>query len=385
MPKGSSYRPGPIDTRHTQATYASGESLREPLPSTLLPSIEQRIQGSGPGEGGKLIPYALPFAANYFGPTEDVPLRLSAEPMVLQHEHCQSEHELGRRQSPHTANGFLSAGDTSQRHTSKGEDEQNDDHQPNRPSMHTSRTRSTNIPPQTEGVSLRPASPMQQTQIPFNEPRLRTAAREIHSNDHEPPFGYSTADPYMDRADEIGLDHGLSGIGHIGRYLKPENWKVGSAPVSPREIESLFQDQREDARNQLQAPSEDDAGLAEEDRQNRVAFTQREWLKTLNVHRFIRNERIKIYEDWMKKNRKLHRAADVILHSDTSSFQDNLTHMINRPPREGDSRARVQRTEAPGLGRTNQRPQAEKFETLDMMNANARKRMYAKENITSPC
>ena len=101
-------------------------------------------------------------------------------------------------------------------------------------------------------------------------------------------------DPYGDRADEIGLLHGIYGFGHLGKLLQPPEWQPGDAPLNPERIEALYLEMREMARSRFQTADANDPNC----QQRQLQFDNE-----LRLHKLLRKERIAVYTTYCKRQR----------------------------------------------------------------------------------
>ncbi|KAI9767347.1 MAG: hypothetical protein M1840_005756 [Geoglossum simile] len=101
--------------------------------------------------------------------------------------------------------------------------------------------------------------------------------------------------PYITRADEIGLYHGIPGLGHLGLDLvPPEPWKAGDEPVNPEEASYLFEQSRQMARAKHERLNID--GMSGEENAKSYGL----WLRDLWKHELIRDHRIDIWNRFVE-------------------------------------------------------------------------------------
>ena len=376
VPRVATYRPGAIDTRHAHEIDASQESIRGPLPTTPLPSVEEILQRHGEGQSAVRTIYRAPerypgpqstHATNQFPFGPGIPQYPPTVPGVLRND-CRGPETRLARPNPQVTNNSLPGYGVYKRRAPISGDNQNLYREPKTRSTHPVGSPSvTNDPLPGDIVFQRPASQLGRVQTASYELGSRCTTHGAPEIGNEPMLGPGSVDLYLDRADEIGLDHGLPGIGYIGYLLTPPDWKTGTKPISPRQAEFLFQAARTQARRWLQAPNEADPRLTAEQREGIIAEARRKWNQSLNADKFIRNERIKIYEDWIERDHRLHRSTDVVKHSDTISSQGDLVHMMARPPRRGDFMARSQKLDTPQASQTHGPTELETFHSLENM------------------
>ena len=100
-------------------------------------------------------------------------------------------------------------------------------------------------------------------------------------------------DPYGERADDIGLSHGIRGVGHLLDLLKPPGWLPGHPPVDPKIIRVLYLNDRDNARSRC--PSDLDVNNPQHQR------LQCEFENELKLHRLLMNERTSVYEQYQQR------------------------------------------------------------------------------------
>ncbi|KAI9778264.1 MAG: hypothetical protein M1839_008288 [Geoglossum umbratile] len=168
------------------------------------------------------------------------------------------------------------------------------------PPQHVSELGAINNPYERTGhqanVSANAASDQQGTKTPpvaFSPVRIGYP-HHLPNGYTAPRTEYTSAstirNPYIARADEIGLYHNIPGLGHLGLELVPPNpWKVGDEPVNPIEASYLFELSRQTARAEHERLDVD--SMAGEEK----VMSHRLWLRDLRKHEFIRDLRIDIW------------------------------------------------------------------------------------------
>ena len=101
-------------------------------------------------------------------------------------------------------------------------------------------------------------------------------------------------DPYGHRADEIGLNHGILSLGHLGDILAPPGWQRGQPPFNQAAIETLYSDARKMARSNLQKPDPHDVAKSKQQ--------DLEWNAQLELDQLLLKERIAVYDRYCKRN-----------------------------------------------------------------------------------
>ncbi|KAH0562519.1 hypothetical protein GP486_002794 [Trichoglossum hirsutum] len=102
--------------------------------------------------------------------------------------------------------------------------------------------------------------------------------------------------PYIRRADEIGLYHNIPGLGHLGLdIVPPKPWKAGDDPVNPEEALYLFEKSRERAR--IEHDKLDIASMSSEER----AKSHEVWLRDLRKDELILHHRLGIWNEFAEK------------------------------------------------------------------------------------
>ncbi|KAI4253416.1 MAG: hypothetical protein LQ352_003708 [Teloschistes flavicans] len=113
------------------------------------------------------------------------------------------------------------------------------------------------------------------------------------------------ADPYQERADEIGLSHRIPGIGHLGDLLIPPDWEPGDDPIHPKKARQLHKEACAAARNRLNASMADSKNLKGSAYEEACQLIDEEWQKNLTLNKVIRDERTKVY--WNHRDEKKQR------------------------------------------------------------------------------
>ena len=120
------------------------------------------------------------------------------------------------------------------------------------------------------------------------------------------------ANPYLRRADEIGLRHQVPGVGHLGNYLVPPGWKEGDLPINPDAAKQLYDLDRQAAVHDLDMSLADQRYLTNEEKEQLAANINYQWRaqllldqtvlsERLLVHRQHQEQRLKKIERWHEK------------------------------------------------------------------------------------
>lgn len=123
----------------------------------------------------------------------------------------------------------------------------------------------------------------------------RQTRRSMHDQVH------SVANPYSERADQIGPSHQIPGIWHLDGLLTPPGWKVGDEPLDPQSAMSLYQAAREEARIFYMTNSEETEHLSPEEQKKRNADRDLQWNLRNQLDQILYAERVNVYKDFEKR------------------------------------------------------------------------------------
>ncbi len=112
------------------------------------------------------------------------------------------------------------------------------------------------------------------------------------------------ANPYLRRADEIGVRHQVPGIGHLGGILVPPGWKEGDSPITPGEAKRLFDFARQAAVNDLNMTLVQQQHLSNEEKDRYVASIDDHWNARLILDQTVLTERVVIYKQHHERQRR---------------------------------------------------------------------------------
>ena len=107
--------------------------------------------------------------------------------------------------------------------------------------------------------------------------------------------------PYFRRADEIGPNHGIPGLGHIGALLTPPGWKIGDEPITDTQAEWLYDEARAQAAKMLNANVSGRGYLSSAEHLERNAEEVEQWQRQLRIDNICLAERKWIYVKWQER------------------------------------------------------------------------------------
>ena len=109
--------------------------------------------------------------------------------------------------------------------------------------------------------------------------------------------------PYAFRADEIGLSHGLPGVGHLGKLLEPPGWKDGDEPIHPQQVEVLYNLARKIAREELEKLQNKKLQTLLNAGRKDLDDRDQKWDLGFAVDTLVMKERIGVYEAFKERQR----------------------------------------------------------------------------------
>ncbi|MCJ1402235.1 hypothetical protein MMC11_005455 [Xylographa trunciseda] len=112
------------------------------------------------------------------------------------------------------------------------------------------------------------------------------------------PQSPDAANPYEDRADEIGPGHGIPGIGHLGQLLIPPGWVEDMDPINPNQVRQLYDAARKKAREALAAEITDLDGLGPQERAIKEEERNKKWDTELRLEKLLMKERLAVHSDY---------------------------------------------------------------------------------------
>ncbi|MCJ1382423.1 hypothetical protein MMC17_005536 [Xylographa soralifera] len=113
------------------------------------------------------------------------------------------------------------------------------------------------------------------------------------------------ANPYEDRADEIGPAHGIPGVGHLGDLLTPPGWVEGMSLINPKQVKQLYDMARKKAREALTAEAVDWDGLGPQERATKEKARNKKWETELKLEKLLMMERLAVYRAYEVSSSKV--------------------------------------------------------------------------------
>ncbi|KAL9596040.1 MAG: hypothetical protein Q9219_006056 [cf. Caloplaca sp. 3 TL-2023] len=110
--------------------------------------------------------------------------------------------------------------------------------------------------------------------------------------------GRVQSNPYQERADQIGLSHRIPGIGHLGDFLTPPDWKFGDEPISPNRADQLRRGAYDEAKKKLDESIAKFKHLKGTQFQEASDVNDEEWQNQIYLNERIFEERVKIYQTY---------------------------------------------------------------------------------------
>ena len=107
--------------------------------------------------------------------------------------------------------------------------------------------------------------------------------------------------PYVRRADEIGPNHSIPGVGHIGALLTPPGWKIGDEPITDIEADWLYDVARAKAAKMLDVSVNRRGNLSSADHLQRNAEEVEQWHRQHRIDNICLAERKWIYLRWQER------------------------------------------------------------------------------------
>ncbi len=107
--------------------------------------------------------------------------------------------------------------------------------------------------------------------------------------------------PYVRRADEIGPNHGIPGLGHVGALLTPPGWKIGDEPITDIEADRLYDEARAQAAKILDANVSRRENLSSADHLQRNAEEVEQWQRQHRIDQICLAERKWIHLRWQER------------------------------------------------------------------------------------
>ena len=99
---------------------------------------------------------------------------------------------------------------------------------------------------------------------------------------------------YAIRADEIGLKHGVPGVGSIEHLLTPSGWQCGQDPMTEDQAKAVFENARAKAKADLETLAKGAANIGPEERRAQMEKKEVEWQAERKLDEVIFLERVKL-------------------------------------------------------------------------------------------
>lgn len=115
-------------------------------------------------------------------------------------------------------------------------------------------------------------------------------------------FGiWATTNVYWESAEEVGLDHGIPGVGHLGQYLQPQCWKMKNPPLTEAHVAQLHKQHRSSARAEADRAIKDlEQQPDSEVKTARRGELQKQWHLTRHVHNMVHHLRVELARDFAR-------------------------------------------------------------------------------------
>jgi hypothetical protein len=121
------------------------------------------------------------------------------------------------------------------------------------------------------------------------------------------------ANPYLRRADQIGLRHGVPGMGHLGDSLVPPGWKEGDSPITPGEAKRLFDFARRQAVRELELNLANQKHRNNKEKEEFNARMDEYWVARLSLDQVVLTERLIIYsQHYERQQRQMERSREQV-------------------------------------------------------------------------
>ncbi|MCJ1435749.1 hypothetical protein MMC27_005124 [Xylographa pallens] len=133
------------------------------------------------------------------------------------------------------------------------------------------------------------------------------------------------ANPYEDRADEIGPAHGIPGVGHLGHLLTPPGWVQGMKPIPDKQVKQLYEVARKKARETLAAEAVNLEGLSPRERGTKEKARDKKWEIELRLEKLLMMERLAIYRAYEVDSSKVVFGHAATQYSDIPAILDPPT------------------------------------------------------------
>lgn len=104
--------------------------------------------------------------------------------------------------------------------------------------------------------------------------------------------------PYHERADEIGVHHGIKGVGPLHDLLTPPGWHIGQAPLNEETVERIRKDNVERLYEVHLATADEYASLLEVQRESLTEEKERLFARSVEIEAICHVERVYVFRKW---------------------------------------------------------------------------------------
>lgn len=136
---------------------------------------------------------------------------------------------------------------------------------------------------------------------------------------------FPVANPYTERADEIGPSHYIPGVRHLGGLLTPPGWNEGDEPIDPQAAKMLYHAAQREARTSFKAGFDETEQLEPDEKEKRRAYLDSLRNSREQLDRTLYNERVNVYLRAQK--RKL-----PVFRPEKEQSQDLPSSIVLEPP-----------------------------------------------------
>ena len=144
-------------------------------------------------------------------------------------------------------------------------------------------------------------APPRQGHAPFAPALLKCSNITPAPNTVAPGEHGLLVNPYFRRADEIGPNHSIPGLGHMGALLTPPGWQIGDEPITDVEAEWLYDEARAQAAKVLNMNVSRRGILSSADHLQRNAEEVEQWQRQHRIDNICLAERKWIYLKWQER------------------------------------------------------------------------------------
>ena len=119
----------------------------------------------------------------------------------------------------------------------------------------------------------------------------------------EPSVDPFDTNPYKDKADEIGVSHGI-GPGVLGKLLIPPGWNEGDPPIDPSQARQLFNESRATAGAELIRDVQETSEINTLEQSAMNEERDEAWARDYKMDKYILKQRVEIYDTYIKRQRE---------------------------------------------------------------------------------